>query len=66
LTTACSWEMLKEKFNFKVLPFEERASSSTMRDHGKGTRFACARQSVAGMPPAPSLVSKNLPYTAEL
>lgn len=40
-----------------------------MRDYSKGTQFAWARQSVAGvagMPPAPSRVSKNVPDAAEL
>jgi hypothetical protein len=58
--------MFKEKINFKVVPVEERISFSTMRDYSKGTQFAWARQSVAGMPPAPSRVSKNLHDAAKL
>jgi hypothetical protein len=58
--------MFKEKINFKVAPDEERISFSTMRDYSKGTQFAWARQSVAGLPPAPSRVSKNLPDSSEL
>jgi hypothetical protein len=59
-------ENIKRKINFKVSPVVERISFSTMRDYSKRTQFACARKSVAGTPPAPSLVSKNLPDAAEL
>jgi hypothetical protein len=58
--------MFKEKINFKVVPVEERISFSAMRDYSKGRQFAWARQSVEGLPPAPSRVSKNLPDAAEL